>query len=134
MITVNLAAQLRAAGLAWTPQWGDTFHVPDRELDDRFFLISDMSTDVTHLVDGIAAITFNGSVEWSLDYILSQEVVWMPSESQLRQRVEPVLERLDRNDDGYTCVLRVAGETVEFTAVSAEAAYGLALLQLLKSR
>ncbi len=134
MLSIELAIQLRTAGLVWEPQLGDAFHIPDRNLDDRHFIISDLSTEVTEFVDGIGAITFNGSVEWSLDYILSQEVVWMPSETQLRSRLGPAFIHLDRATQGFHCILVIEGEHQTTSAETAEDAYGLALLRLLDPR
>jgi len=127
MLSVALACRLRDAGLVWRPRLFDFFHIPDRDFD-RVFVIADLSVDVQRLADGIAAITFNGAVEWSLDYILQQDVVWMPTESQIRERLGASLEALERIDGGYVCRL-VDGAA--FEAETAADAYGEAFLRIL---
>lgn len=127
MLSVELARRLHDAGLEWRPHLFDFFHIPDRDLD-RLFVIADLSVDVQPLADGIAAITFNGAVEWSLDYILQQDVVWVPSEAQLRQRLGSALDRLERVDSGYVCHL-VDGSVCR--AETAADAYGKAVLRTL---
>ena len=134
LIPVGLAKQLRSAGLVWKPEWGDLFHIPDRHLDDRVFVLADLSVEVTTLADGIGAITFNGAVEWSLDYILTQDVVWMPSEAQLRSALGRRLTALRYDGDMYRCEVTLThrGEQ-EHSAPTAAEAYGQALLSLLQN-
>lgn len=134
MISITLAKQLRGAGLRWDPVWGDVFHIPERNLDDRVFVIADLSVDVTTLVDGIGAITFNGAVEWSLDYILTQDVVWLPSETQLRDGLGPAFGGLRTTDTGFRCDVHTDDGPLGFEAPTAEDAYGLALLHSLDPR
>ncbi|MEX2280527.1 MAG: pilus assembly protein CpaE [Acidimicrobiia bacterium] len=129
MISVPLAKQLRAAGLDWQPRRFDFFHIPDRDLDERVFVIADLSVDVQPLADGIAAITFNGAVEWSLDYILQQDVVWMPTEAQLRSLLGDRITSLQRSEDGWICVVDHPVERHD--AATASDAYGKALLAIL---
>jgi len=131
VISVALATQLRDAGLTWRPRQFDFFHIPDRDLDDRVFVIADLSVDVQPLADGIAAITFNGAVEWSLDYILQQDVVWMPTEAQLRSRLGDRMKSLERSDVGWTCALAADSATELFVGATAADAYGSALLAVL---
>lgn len=134
LIPIGLAKDLRSAGLVWRPAWGDLFHIPDRHLDDRLFMLADLSVEITTLADGIGAITFNGAVEWSLDYILTQDVVWMPSEAQLRSRLGTRLRALRRAGDMYVCEIALTDETTEeHTANTASGAYSLALLSLLET-
>jgi len=113
------------------PSRFDYFHIPDRNLDDEQFIIADLSIDVQHLATGIAAITFNGAVEWSLDYILTQDVVWIPSEHQLRTMLGPRFVGLTRTDGGFSVLITIAGEREVFVADTAEDAYGMALLAVL---
>lgn len=128
MVSIELARRLRAAGLVWRPALHDFFHIPDRDLD-RIFVIADLSVDVQHLADGIAAITFNGAVEWSLDYILQQDTVWVPTEAQIRDRLGDDLVALVHGPDGWTCTLADHSTT---TASTASDAYGFALLRVLE--
>ncbi|MGF1665316.1 MAG: pilus assembly protein CpaE [Acidimicrobiia bacterium] len=134
MISITLAKQLRGAGLGWEPVWGDVFHIPERNLDDRVFVIADLSVDVTTLVDGIGAITFNGAVEWSLDYILTQDVVWLPTETQLRDGLGSAFGGLRTTDTGFRCDVHTDDGPLGFEAPTAEDAYGLALLHSLDPR
>lgn len=129
MISVPLAKQLRAAGLEWRPRRFDFFHIPDRDLDERVFIIADLSVDVQPLADGIAAITFNGAVEWSLDYILQQDVVWMPTEEQLRSLLDDRFTSLQRTEEGWVCLVDHGAE--QHDAGTASDAYGKALLATL---
>ncbi len=82
-------------------------------------------------IAGLRTITFNGVVEWSLDWILSEDVVWMPSEAQLRERVGANLVALERTPDGYRCTVecRQSG-TRQFDSAEAADAYAAALLAL----
>ncbi len=134
MLSIGLAKQLRTAGLKWEPARFDSFHIPDRNLDDERFIIADLSVDIQRLADGIAAITFNGAVEWSLDYILTQDVIWVPSESQLRNLLEERLVGLARTADGYRVDIDLDGAEESFIADTAPDAYGRALLAVLEQR
>lgn len=134
MLSNELAKKLRSAGLKWEPARFDYFHIPDRNLDDERFIIADLSVDVQRLADGIAAITFNGAVEWSLDYILTQDVVWVPSEAQLREQLGERLVGLIRTRNGYRVVLELDGSEEAFSAATAADAYGWALLTVLERR
>jgi hypothetical protein len=87
MLSLSTARRLKAAGLAWTPGLHDFFAIPDRGLDDRVFVISDVSVDI-ELLKGQSIVTFNGTSEWAMDYEVMSEVVWMPTEEQLRQQLE----------------------------------------------
>lgn len=133
MISVDLAKRLRAAGLEWRPRQFDFFHIPDRDLDERIFVVADLSVDVQPLADGIAAITFNGSVEWSLDYILQQDVIWLPTESQLRDRLGAAFHSLDRRGDEWACAVTLGGSVRRFLGPTASDAYGSALLEILRA-
>ena len=130
MISFDLARRLQHQNLEWTPALHDKFMIPDRDLDDRVFVIAELTIDVEQ-VGGHATIMFNGAVEWSLDYIFSQDVVWLPSEEQLRGRLGETFRALTPGDDGYRCEIDVDGMTVVFSAPDAADAYGQALLHLL---
>jgi len=132
MISVAYAKRLRAAGLVWRPRQFDFFHIPDRDLDERIFVIADLSVDVQPLADGIAAITFIGAVEWSLDYILQQDVVWLPTEAQMRARLGTAVETLERTDGGWACVMAIDGVRERHEASTASDAYAAAALALLE--
>ena len=128
MISIDLARRLRDAGLKWHPADGDRFYIPDRDLEEHIFSISEMTVDVRH-VQGGRQIAFNGAVEWALDAIMEHEVVWLPAESQLRTMLGDTFAGLRRDAAGYHCT---TSET--FSAPGAADAYGLALLSLLTTQ
>ena len=138
MLQMSLALELKQAGLHWIPHLHDFFAIPDTELQDRIFVISDMTIDIQKLF-GRQMITFNGALEWSLDYVLTIEAVWLPTEGQLRQRLqdylsgeaEPAVELLSLMD-GHTCRIMILGKTLEFSEARASDAYGRALLYVLQ--
>ena len=142
MLSLTLAQQLKAKNLPWRPQLFDFFAIPDRDMDDRLFVISDISTYLG-LQDGFPVIHFHGAEEWALDQIATGETVWMPTEEQLRQTLEqrlletmspnanlPLLA-LARTENGYRCTIRFRLETLHFDAPDASDAYVMALLQIL---
>jgi hypothetical protein len=131
VLSVQLAKELRRAGLVWKPALFDFFHIPERDLDDRRFVIADMSIDIQILADGIGAITFNGAVEWSLDYILTQDVVWLPTESQLRELLSERFTGLQRTESGFRVSVNDDAGAHDFDAATAADAYGMALLEAL---
>lgn len=132
MISVELARELQAAGLSWVPARYDVFFIPDRELDDRVFVLADMTIDVQHLAGG-AAITFNGAVEWSLDSILHADVVWLPTEAQLRGLLGERLVSLTREGALFECTVEGEGERLTYRDEGASNAYAMALLALMDS-
>lgn len=130
MISVELAQELRDGGLVWRPARYDVFFIPDRGLDDRVFVLSDMTIDIQPLAGG-AAITFNGAVEWSLDSILHGEVVWLPTEAQLRALLGERLVALTRDGGDYVCTVDAGDALAEYRDEGASNAYGQAALTLL---
>jgi hypothetical protein len=129
MISIDLARRLRDAGLDWNPADGDRFYIPDRDLDEHIFSISEMTVDVRH-VQGGRQIAFNGAVEWALDAIMEHEVIWLPAESQLRVLLGDTFVGLQRDAAGYHCT---TGNDLTFSAPVAADAYGLALLDHLNT-
>ncbi len=129
MISVELARRLRDGGLRWDPVPGDRFVVADRDMDAEVFTISDMTVEV-HSFPGEQVIGFNGTVEWALDSIEMQQSVWLPNESQLRERLGATFRRLESASSGWRVVLEVAGHPVRTEHADAAEAYGLALLHL----
>lgn len=134
MLSLDLARQLSAAGLAWTPTERDTFIVPDSDMDQKVFVISDLATWVQSLA-GIQHITFHGTSEWALDHVMVRDAIWVPSETQLRSALEeriPFGEYvLERQPEGYRCVIVGATGNGVFHP-SAEDAYAVAVLHLLQ--
>jgi hypothetical protein len=131
MISVELARRLRDTGLEWRPARYDVFFIPDRNLDDRVFVLADMMIDVQPLA-GEAAITFNGAVEWSLDSILHGHVVWLPTEAQLRSLIGERLVALTRDSGEYICAVDIGDKIAEYRDGGASNAYGEAALALLE--
>ncbi len=130
MITRELAVELARRGLPWRPASGDRFHVPDRDLDDEVFVVSGMSIEVSDLPSG-AEMRFNGTVEWALDSIAQEEVIWLPREDQMREALGDRfvrLERLEPVTGGYAVVLTGDERHVD---IDAERAYARALLAVL---
>lgn len=127
MISLELATELRDAGLRWEPTAGDRFAIPDRGLDEQTFVLSDMTIQVYELPQG-AVIGFNGTTEWALDDIERDEAVWLPREDQLRELLGVWFRRLDRAGESWTVVVDGHPDTV---AGSAEEAYGRAVLHTL---
>lgn len=131
MISIPLARRLHAAGLHWQPRDGDRFFIPDRDLDDQTFSVSGMTIDVRTVAGG-AELTFNGAVEWALDAIMKNEVVWLPSEAQLRGLLAERFRALTPVETGgFRCEADIDGRSRSFQAPTAADAYGLALLAAL---
>lgn len=138
MLSLNLAIKLKQAGLSWKPELHDFFAIPQPDLEDRLFVLSDMTIEVEPIF-GWQAITFNGAVEWSLDYIMTAEVVWMPTESQLRDLLQEHLlaeeqpaVQLFSSISGYHCQITYDGIVHDFEAPTASDAYGHALLFIIQ--
>ena len=130
MIGVQLAQQLREAGLAWKPGPGDRFAIPDRDLDDDVFVLSNMTIEVYNVPEG-RVIGFNGTTEWALDDVEIEEALWLPREDQLRELLGGTLRTLRRSDRGWDVDITLLGEDRTFTALTPEDAYAAALLYLL---
>jgi hypothetical protein len=132
VISIDLAARLRQAGLAWHPSPGDRFAIPDRGLDDEAFVLSNMTIEVHERPEG-PTIGFNGTVEWALDDVAKEEAIWLPHEAQLRDLLAGTFRRLERTPAGYQVVAVIDGAEVGFTADDPADAYGAALLRLIGS-
>jgi hypothetical protein len=131
VISVDLARRLRDRGLSWAPRDGDRFFIPDRDLDDQTFSISDMVVTVRTVADG-RQIAFNGAVEWALDAIMQREVIWLPDEARLRELLGDRFVSLSSGDGEFRCAARLGDTATTFVAPSAADAYGLALLAALE--
>ncbi|SNS14011.1 hypothetical protein SAMN04488107_1555 [Geodermatophilus saharensis] len=133
MLSVPLARALRDAGLTWTPSRGDSFVVPDKEMDSEVFVLSDMTIEVHQFPAG-PVIGFNGTTEWALDSIEQAEALWVPAEHQLRELLGDAFAGLAPTGEGYRVTLRVDGATSGFNGRDPAEAYALALLSLLRAR
>jgi hypothetical protein len=117
----------------------DFFAIPDRGLDERTFVINDLPASTADLL-GEAIITFDGAVEWALDYVPSGEVLWLPTEAQLRERLaarlaaEPDFSLTLTSAGGvHRCETRFRGEPLAAEAADAADAYGAVLLFVLRA-
>ena len=130
MIGVQLAQRLREAGLSWKPALGDRFAIPDRDLDDEVFVLSNMTIQVHNMPEG-RVIGFNGTTEWALDDVELEEAIWLPREDQLRELLGGTFRGLRRDAAGFEVTMNLLGEERRFEGPSAEQAYAGALLHLL---
>ena len=130
MLGVQVARQLKAAGLTWKPQLGDRFAVPDRDLDDELFVLSNMTIQVHDRPEG-RIIGFNGTTEWALDDVELDEALWLPREDQLRELLGGTFRSLHAHDDTFSVRVELLGLDHTFTAATAADAYAAALLHLL---
>jgi hypothetical protein len=132
MLTLELARRLRTSGLTWTPRPGDRFCIPDRDMDDDVFVLSDMTVEVHDLPSG-RVIGFNGTTEWALDEVAQRDALWIPREDQLRELLGDRFVRLEAVGGGFAVVLSgpPGDGTVREVDVDAERAYARALLAVL---
>lgn len=124
MLSLELAQQLRAAGIPWTPSSGDRFVIPDRDMDEDVFVVSEMTIEAEKLPTG-SIVKFNGTTEWALDSIATDEVVWLPREDQLRELLAENFSRLEAAQGGFVVELTDGSRHADATA---ESAYARALL------
>ena len=137
MLSLKTARALKQAGLAWQPAEFDFFAVPDRGLDERVFVISEMPAAVGE-IQGTTMVTFDGAVEWALDYVAAGEVLWLPTEEQLRRllaqrlALEPLFVLgLSVTAHGCRCEISFGGRTLGFQAADGSEAYAAALVYVL---
>ena len=130
MIGVEVAHALKEAGLTWKPSSGDRFVIPDRDLDDQVFVLSNMTIEVYNVPEG-RVIGFNGTTEWALDDVEIEEALWLPRENQLRELLGGTFRALRRSAAGYDVEMTLLDEDRTFTAATPDEAYAAALLHLL---
>lgn len=128
MVSFEVALRLREAGLRWEPRSGDKFVLQGPEMIDDVFVLSDMVADLHHFSDG-PVIGFNGTTEWALDSVDKDQVLWLPSEEQLRERLGAEFVRLERDAGRFVVSLRGDRQVV---GEAADEAYALALLELIE--
>jgi hypothetical protein len=132
VLSVASARALREAGLQWTPARGDSFVVPDRDMDADVFVLSDMTVEVHQFPAG-PVIGFNGTTEWALDSVEQSQTLWIPAEHQLRELLGEAFAGLAPTGTGYRVTLRVDGATSGFNGPDPAEAYAAALLSLLRA-
>jgi hypothetical protein len=130
VLGIETARQLKAAGLTWKPRLGDRFAIPDRDLDDELFVLSNMTIQVHDRPEG-RMIGFNGTTEWALDDVEIDEALWLPREEQLRELLGGTFRQLRHEAGDFFVRMEVLGESHEFSASSAEETYAKGLIFLL---
>lgn len=136
MISRELAAELRSAGLSWTPSKGDWFVIPDKGLDALEFVISDMVIETRTMAFDKKLLAFNGTSEWAMDMLAASEALWLPHEEQLRELLGEAfigLEHLPGETPGYAVSMLIGDTECRFVDVDVAKAYGRAALELLRS-
>ena len=131
VISVATARRLRLLGVRWTPGNGDRFVVADRGMDDEVFVIATMTVELHDLPEG-QVIGFNGTTEWALDSVDSEEAVWLPREDQLRSLLGSTFTSLSRADGQWRVDFSVAGRSRTVLDADPEEAYALALISLVE--
>lgn len=132
IVPVALSRRLKELGLEWEPRLGDRFMVPDRDLDEHVFALSDMVIEMRNSLGGIPELAFNGTVEWALDSIIQTEVVWLPTETDMRKALGDCFIALYAEDGAFVCVARIDDAPTSFVAPTAAEAYATALVSLLE--
>jgi len=130
VISRELATEL-APVLSWTPKNGDQFFIPRPEIADSVFTLSDMVVElVTQHRE--TRFHFNGTVEWALDSVESDAVVWLPREDQLRELIGSWFLSLDFGAGGFVVTVSGPGRAhhTDPEPVAADA-YARALLYVL---
>ena len=131
MIALELARRLHDAGLTWSPRNGDRFWVPDRELDETVFTVSDMVVEVRDLPHG-RVLAFNGTTEWALDDVDEREAVWLPRLDQLLDLLGERFVSLTARSGGHVVRIRTGAGEQEHVDVGADDAAARALLGMLE--
>lgn len=139
MVKLETARKLKSAGIQWQPQINDYFAIPDRDMDERIFVISDIQATIG-LLQGIEVVSFQGASEWALDYLMMSEAVWLPREDQIRIALETVLLSAGRPEiELHTslaranCRVSYRDRQYSFEGYTPAEAYAEALLYLLKT-
>lgn len=142
VISTALAADLRAAGLIWTPVSGDAFQLEGADFEGDVFTVSDMTIEAHPYPSG-TILGFNGTTEWALDSVALDDALWLPREDQLRDALAGTFVALTRavGDDErasaapirYVVTTMVDGAEARVVSDDPAEAYGLALLALLRS-
>lgn len=136
MISRQLAADLREAGLDWRPAKGDWFVIPEHGLDELEFVISDMVIETRRMARGRQMLAFNGTTEWAMDTLAASDALWLPREDQLRALLGEAfigLEYIPGEAPGYAVSMLLGDTEQRFVDVDVAAAYARAALALLES-
>ena len=130
VISRELATRL-APYLSWTPANGDMFFIPRPEIAESVFIVSDMVVELV-VAGGESRFHFNGTVEWALDSVESNGVVWLPREDQLRETLGNYFLSLDSSAGGFVVTVSGPGKAYHTEAEpDAADAYARAALYVL---
>ena len=108
---------------------GDRFLIPDRDMDEAVFVVSDMVVEAHALPSG-TLLRFNGTTEWALDSIPQEDTLWLPREEQLRAMLGEGFVALQADGGAFVVVSERDGLRSSHTAPDAECAYAVAVLAL----
>jgi hypothetical protein len=136
VISRQLAADLRDAGLPWSPVKGDWFVIPEHGLDELEFVISDMVIETRRMAFDRQLLAFNGTTEWAMDTLAASEALWLPREDQLRAILGEALiglEYIPGESPGYAVSMLLGDTEQRFVDVDAASAYARAALALLET-
>lgn len=131
MISTELAAKLRDAGLVWNPVDGDQFRIAAPELASDVFTVSTMTIEAHEFPTG-TILGFNGTTEWALDSVAIEDALWLPREDQLRALLRSSFRALRSVDGGYEVEIEALGRRQVFADPEPADAYGQALLALIE--
>lgn len=132
MISIQLARDLRDAGVAWHPVPGDAFRIDRPDFQSETFTISDLTVEA-HEFDTGTILGFNGTTEWALDSVALEDAIWLPREDQLREMLGTAFRSLTRVDEVFRVEIVPPGrDPARFDALGDPAdAYALAVLDQL---
>ena len=140
MISLKTARKLKAKGLEWEPQVNDFFAIPDRDMNESIFVISDVQVTIDMLF-GRQVVSFQGASEWALDSLVKDEAVWLPGEEQLREVLLELIIRAGKSGmhlisgiDGCHLYFEYQGRKYEFTARDASEAYAQGIIFLIEKQ
>lgn len=131
MTSPDLALRLHDAGLAWSPANGDRFWLPDRDLDEAVFTVSDMVVEVRDRPSG-RVLAFNGTTEWALDDVEEAEAVWLPRLDQLLDVLGERFVSLTARSGGHVVRVSLGEREEEHVDVGAADAAARAVLSVLR--
>ncbi|HSF37203.1 MAG TPA: pilus assembly protein CpaE [Nocardioides sp.] len=132
MTSHDLARRLHDAGLPWSPSNGDRFWLPERDLDEAVFLVSDMVVEVRDVASG-RVLAFNGTTEWALDGVEEHEAVWLPRLDQLLEVLGARFLSLTARSGGHVVRVQVGTREEEHVDVGPADAAARAVLSVLQS-
>jgi hypothetical protein len=131
VISTELAAKLRDAGLVWNPVDGDQFRIASPELASDVFTVSTMTIEA-HAYPTGTILGFNGTTEWALDSVAIEDALWLPREDQLRALLRSSFRALRRADGVFEVEVETLGRRQVFSDPEPADAYGRALLALIE--